>query len=356
MPAEQAELDAARLLLSKMGINPADLVSEPEQRKPIPTISEYLPAVQRAVSAATARAYSSYWRRLEEAWGSRRLDEPTPTEIKELAEAAKQQALVRRNSRGGRSAAENFIAAVRCLYRHAVNDEILRETENPARRVPKPRRLPSLRRALHEPLLVEINEVAATTGDDPGLDTLLLRLHTETACRRGGALGLRPRDLDETQCLVLLREKDGTSRLQPVSRTLMSQLLAHAEERGATHPDGPLLRYRTGEPITKRRYDHLWDRLGRHIPSIRTQNISTHWLRHTTLTWVERHFGYATAHAFAGHADASDSATITYIKADLTDIATALQILTSEPHPLARQALTEPAGVPVSLPGKVVRT
>jgi len=29
--------------------------------------------------------------------------------------------------------------------------------------------------------LAQINEIAATTGDDPELDTLLLRLHTETA-------------------------------------------------------------------------------------------------------------------------------------------------------------------------------
>ncbi|MEV6898774.1 hypothetical protein [Amycolatopsis sp. NPDC051372] len=60
-------------------------------------------------------------------------------------------------------------------------------------------------------------DAAATTGDDPERDTLLLRLHTETGCRRGGARGLRPRDLDETQCLVHLREKDGTSRCHPIS-------------------------------------------------------------------------------------------------------------------------------------------
>ncbi|WP_432757839.1 hypothetical protein [Saccharopolyspora erythraea] len=33
------------------------------------------------------------------------------------------------------------------------------------------------------------------------------------------------------------------------------------------------------------------------------QQISTRWLRHTTLTWVERHFGYAVSRAFAGHTD-----------------------------------------------------
>ena len=62
----------------------------------------------------------------------------------------------------------------------------------------KPRRLPSTRRAVPETRLAEINQIAATTGDDPELDTLLLRLHTETACRRAGALALRPVDLDRT--------------------------------------------------------------------------------------------------------------------------------------------------------------
>jgi len=135
--------------------------------------------------------------------------------------------------------------------------------------------------------LAEINQVAAATGDDPELDTLILRLHTETACRRGGALALRPADLDPQQCLILLREKGETVRWQPASPTLMAALVRHAEERHAP-PDGRLLRYRDGRPVTYRRYDGLWVRIGRHLPWARTQQISTHWLRHTTLTWVER--------------------------------------------------------------------
>ena len=131
---------------------------------------------------------------------------------------------------------------------------------------------------------------------------LLLRLHTETACRRGGALALRPADLDADQCLVLLREKGETVRWQPVSPTLMARLAGHGQQRHAP-PDGRLLRYRDGRPVTYRRYDHLWDRLGRHLPWVRTQQVSTHWIRHTTLTWVERNFGYAVARAYAGHTD-----------------------------------------------------
>ncbi len=78
--------------------------------------------------------------------------------------------------------------------------------------------------------LAQINEIAATTGDDPELDTLLLRTPGE-ACRRGGALALRPSDLDPAQCLVRLREKGETVRWQPVSPTLMARLIQHGQKR-----------------------------------------------------------------------------------------------------------------------------
>ena len=59
----------------------------------------------------------------------------------------------------------------------------------------------------------------------------------------------------------------------------MAALLGHAEQRHAS-PDGQLLRYRNGRRITHRRYDHLWDRLGRYLPWVRAQQISMHWIRH----------------------------------------------------------------------------
>jgi integrase len=221
-----------------------------------------------------------------EQWGSRRIDEPTPSEIRQLVQHVRASVVPRRNSRGGRSAAEHLIAALRCLYKHAEEDGLIAPADNPARKVEKPRRLPSTRRAVADKRLAEINHAAAATGDDPELDTLLLRLYTETACRRGGALALRPQDLDPEQYLIRLREKGETVRWQPVSPTLMAALLGHAGERHAP-PDGQLLRYRNGRRITHRRYDHLWERLGRYLPWVRAQQISMHWIRHTTLTWVE---------------------------------------------------------------------
>jgi hypothetical protein len=66
------------------------------------------------------------------------------------------------------------------------------------------------------------------------------------------------------------------------------------------------------------------------------QQVSTHWLRHTTLTWVERRFGYAVARAYAGHTDSgSAGTTVTYIRADIHEVAAALAALTGEAHPLA---------------------
>jgi hypothetical protein len=58
-------------------------------------------------------------------------------------------------------------------------------------------------------------------------------------------------------------------------------------------------------------------------------------LRHTTLTWVERNFGYAVARAYAGHTDnAHGGTTATYVRADLPEVAAALAALTGEGHPL----------------------
>ena len=130
----------------------------------MPTFAEYVPAVSAAVTAGTRRAYGSYWNRIVEHWGTRRLDEPTPSEIRQLMTWVKTHVVARRNARGGRSAQEHLVAALRCLYRRAVEDGLISEADDPARKVAKPRRLPSTRRAVPETRLAEINQVAASSG------------------------------------------------------------------------------------------------------------------------------------------------------------------------------------------------
>ena len=331
------EIDAALLLLTKLGVTPEELLAGVAATRPVvPTFAEFVPRVVAATTKGSLKAYGTYWNKVLQRWGDRRLDEPTPLEIEELGEHIRNHRVERRNGRGGRSAVENYVAAMRCLYHRAVANGYLTEADNPARKVAKPRRMPSTRRALPDNRLAELNQAAASSGNDPALDSLLLRLHTETACRRGGALRLRPIDLDPEQCLIRLREKGGTERWQPVSPTLMRHLLDHAKQRHAPRT-GQLLRYRNGQPISYRRYDHLWVRLGKHLPWVATQGISAHWLRHTILTWVERNFGYAVARAYAGHNDSGGDpgSTATYVRADIQEVAGALAALTGEPHPLA---------------------
>lgn len=332
-----ADVEAARLVLARLGVTPEQLLAGSRtdgMAAAVPTLAAYVEQVEAASSQGTRAVYESYWRRVVEQWGERRLDEVTALEISQFAERTRRDALVRRNSRGGRGAAEHLIGSLRCLYRHAVADGLINEADNPSIRVAKPRRLAGTRRALPDARLAEIISVATTTGNDPELDGLLVRLHLETACRRGGALALVPGDLDPDQCLIRLREKGDTVRWQPVSPSLMRRLCEHAAERPA-EAGRPLLRYRVGRPISARRYDYLWTRVGRHLPWAAAQQVSTHWLRHTTLTWVERHFGYAVARAYAGHHGRDVGTTATYVRADVHEVAAALSALTGEPHPLA---------------------
>ena len=130
--------------------------------------------------------------------------------------------------------------------------------------------------------------------------------------------------------------KAKTQRWQPISPTLTAALIAHSDERSSGNPQEQLLRYRNGRPVGRRRYDHLWQRIGTYLPWVAVQQISVHWIRHTTLTWVERHFSYAIARAFAGHAGGSEAGTTaTYVKATLQELARALATMTGEPHPVA---------------------
>lgn len=82
-----ADLDAARLILQRMGITPEQLLTvQPANRQRMPTFREYVERVTKAVPAGTRRAYATYWRRVVDAWGDRLIDEPTPLEVAELCE------------------------------------------------------------------------------------------------------------------------------------------------------------------------------------------------------------------------------------------------------------------------------
>jgi hypothetical protein len=63
--SQQAVAEAALVLLERMGLSPADLVAAPREQKSVPTFAEYVPV-----------GFGGGERR--------RLDEPTPSEIRQL--------------------------------------------------------------------------------------------------------------------------------------------------------------------------------------------------------------------------------------------------------------------------------
>uniref|UniRef100_UPI000AB0313B tyrosine-type recombinase/integrase n=2 Tax=Nocardia amikacinitolerans TaxID=756689 RepID=UPI000AB0313B len=245
------------------------------------------------------------------------------------------------------SAARMFVSALRHLYRHAERDGFVHPSTNPAAAVRKPSQLASARHALTTQQVNQLAHIASTTGNDPQLDALLVRFHIETACRRGGALRLRVADLNIEHCLVRLREKGGTLRWQPISPTLMRHLVQHIHDRGGITRTDRVFRYRNGRAIGRRRYDTLNQRLRAHLPWAAALQVTAHWFRHTTLTFVEREFGIAVARAYAGHTGPGNGpgsrSTLIYVKAGLPEVIEALMTLTGESHPLS--GIDQPAPI-----------
>lgn len=128
------------------------------------------------------------------------------------------------------------------------------------------------------------------------------------------------------------REND-QEREQPVTPTLLRLLDRHATGRGATQLSDLVLRSRRGEPITARRYDKIFARARRCLSWAGRVPVSAHVLRHTAISAVGRCGGYPVAQAFAGHSP--PSITGRYMRASISEIATAIVALTGEAHPLA---------------------
>jgi len=57
--SQQAAVDAALLILERMGLSPDDLTAAPRDRVAVPTFAEYVPVVSAAVSDGTRKAYGS---------------------------------------------------------------------------------------------------------------------------------------------------------------------------------------------------------------------------------------------------------------------------------------------------------
>ena len=317
-----------------LGVTIDDLVQAAaalEVRAAPATVAEFVATIAPTFSPNTAAAYDTYWRLAIARFGDRRIGEISVEDCTAVVAEAEQRAQDNRASSDGRSSRENCVAALRALFARAQLAGLT--AINPAAAVPKPRRRPSRRRPLDHPEIEELVNAIRTTSNDPDLDLLLVRFHLESGARREGALNLRLQDLDDRRASVWLREKFGAEREQPISPSLLRLLARHADARGAVAPGDAVFRTRRGEPITRRRYNTIFDRARPCLPWADRTPVSAHVLRYTAINAVGRLAGYAVAQAFAGHAP--PSVTGLYLRARLCDVAAAVAVLTDEPHPLA---------------------
>ncbi|WP_424184757.1 hypothetical protein ACOBQX_23070 [Actinokineospora sp. G85] len=108
--------------------------------------------------------------------------------------------------------------------------------------------------------------------------------------------------------------------------------------RRRLHGGGAAQRGQRGgqRPISYRRYDYLWARMAKHVPAVAIEHISTHWLRHTTMTWVERRYGFGDSPSLRRP---QAPITMTYIRAGLEEVTMALAAMTGDGHPVVDQSL-----------------
>ncbi|WP_280261932.1 site-specific integrase [Nocardia abscessus] len=269
------------------------------------------------------------------------MSEPTTREIEELMDAHQIRSRGRANSRGGESAAENLLSALRHIYKHAERDRLIDASSNPAAAARLPGRRAGKGDVLSSEQLREVIRVASSTGDDPELDELIVMLHIQTACDRQAVIDLALHDLDRDNCLVRLRTRGGGFHWHPVSPRLMAALGKHAERRGGEKVTHRVLRKRNGRPISYRRYDGLWNRVRENLPWARELEVTTYSITETVRANVRQLFGETVERAYVGQHH-EDTAVLTHLRGDIIE---ALMTITGEPHPLARTEC--PQGSPI---------
>jgi site-specific recombinase XerC len=232
------------------------------------------------------------------------------------------------------------VRAIRALYTREYKKAGLPVEQSPAHQVDIPSRRPNARRALTRPELALAFEVASSGGDDPVLDTLILRTGYETAARQEGLINLRLMDLNRTRQTVMLDEKFGKKREQPVTLELLDALEAFARERGARDGEDHVLRYkprggRPGGRLTSRRFDTLVERVRDGDPTLAELHFVYHLMRYTIGRRIERVAGKAVARRFLGHAPKGGDVTDTYTRTLDGETAAAWSMVMGHPHPLA---------------------
>lgn len=278
-------------------------------------------------NTTTYRTYETHWKRLVAAHGSKPIADLDQEMIEGFAEMAQDLALethkrsnvirvaknlTPREFTGGRS--HNLaLDAVSVVLTYAVSKKLI--PDNPVARIQRSTKTASKRRGLTHNQVDEVMNAALSGGNDPILDYILLWTLLETAARIGGLLKLQVGDIqmEEGRCTLDLHEKRDTQRLQPITKELHDALIELARSRGSSKSTDPVFRYHPDSkgqcrPMQAKRFETLWRRISCQLAWVEEKGVSSHWLRHTTVTWIDRAFNSTMAQAYAGHTPANVTA------------------------------------------------
>ena len=304
----------------------------------------------RIKDTTTYRTYDTTWRRLESKYGATLVRNLTDEDVTEIALSAQTSAVEKLNAKNAKRMAKGFaaipgagivgynraLAALSVFFNYSLDKKFIEE--NPMTSVDYLREPESKRGRMTADEIDELLHTAISGGDDPLLDHTFLWTLLETAARVGGLLNLQLQDINMKNQTIMLYEKGGKYREQPVTLELATALMTLATSRGAITPTDSVFRYRVGSkfsgcPMTSRRVDTIWKRLRNELPWVEERRVSSHVIRHTTLTFVDRFVSPTVARRYAGHG--RRDVTETYTHADGDEVAGALEVVFGRPHPLA---------------------
>ena len=265
--------------------------------------------------------------------GAKSLDRVTNAELMQVIAAVRDEARTRVNGVRGKGAEENAQTALRAFYKWARRNGLT--SADPDAGMSYKKRGKIARRAFTVAELADVQSVFDESRD-PELARVFLRLALETGARHSEMLSLTIGDLDAGDGTVRLTPKgfDGTFLEQPITASLFDALerLAASRTKGRVKNATPLLLNRSGQPVSRRYFEHLCEEVRVAVPSLGQGNRSwftTHALRHTAATMVERAGGEAVARLFLGHA--ATSHTQDYVSANIDELRATVVAIWGEP-------------------------
>jgi integrase len=305
----------------------------------------------RIKDTTTFRTYDTNWKRLEAKYSELAIGELNKQIVKDfcfdamqLAKATHAKNRKLREEKGlpvkeedCHQAYNRALDTVATIVRHAIENGMI--TVSPLVGIKRKPLSEGDRHGLTQEQVEELFDTALNGGNDPALDYLIIWSILELACRSGGILHMQLGDIDMEHQTIRVREKLGKSRKQPVTQALAETLIAFATERGAKLSTDPVFYFHQkgpgqGRPLSRKRYETLWNRISKELPWVAEKRVSNHWIRHTTLSWLDRAGTPETiVSKYAGHGSAN--VTQRYTKVRLEEISRAHEQLFGKVHPLA---------------------